>query len=256
MNEIYTKDFEIGTTAVDLYNHCRPAAILEMFQELATGHAELQGQSREYLVQNYHACWILARVWIGLRRPILVGETVTATTWSRPPKGTIVYRDADFYVGDELVGEAVAAWIIADTESRKMLRPGSIERVAASSSPGVMKDRELRLIRSPGEKDHVYDKTVRYSDLDLNGHMNNTKYADVLMDAFDPKELEGKFLSELQLNYSQECRPGETMEIFRGKLEDFCYIDGCDREGKRRFEATVQFRPCEGNSLDESGKDE
>ena len=67
--------------------------------------------------------------------------------------------------------------------------------------------------------------------------------ADVLVDALTAQEMEGRFISELQLNYSQECKAGETMEISRLMGEDSCYIDGCSDDGKRRFEATVQFQP-------------
>lgn len=254
MSETYTKTFEIGTTMTDLYNNCRPAALLEMIQELGTDHANILNMSREYLVEHHHACWILARVWVHMERPIHAGERLTGTTWHREAKGLILYRDTDFFVGEERVGEAVAAWVVADLESRKMLRPSVIETIAASKVPEKVKEKELRLIKSPKEKAHIYDRTVRYSDLDVNGHMNNTKYADVLMDALDPRELKGKFLSELQLNYSQECRAGETMEIFRGTLGELCYIDGCGQDGKRRFEATVQFQREPGMELDESGK--
>ena len=73
--------------------------------------------------------------------------------------------------------------------------------------------------------------------------MNNTRYADVLADALAAQELEGRFISELQINYSQECKEGETMEISRLLEENSCYIDGCSDDGKRRFEATVQFQP-------------
>ena len=46
------------------------------------------------------------------------------------------------------------------------------------------------------------------------------------------QELEGRFISELQLNYSQECKEGETMEILRGlqgefqKFHQVRYTDG------------------------------
>ncbi len=256
MNETYRKNFEIGTTMVDCYNHCRPAAILDILQELGTDHAEVLNMSRDYLVDNYHACWILARVWYRLSRPLLAGEALTGVTWHRGAGGLIVYRDTDLYVGEEYVGEAVAAWVVADLESRKMLRPKNIASIVHSGIPETVKEKELRLIPSVKEKEKIYDRTVRYSDLDVNGHMNNTKYADVLLDAFAPEELEGKYISALQLNYSQECRAGETMEIFRGVLGNSCYIDGCGADGKRRFEAAVQFAQQTGNALDESAKNE
>ena len=57
----------------------------------------------------------------------------------------------------------------------------------------------LRLIRTPQGRQAVYTKTVRYSDLDVNGHMNNTRYADVALDALTPAELAGRFIGEMQI---------------------------------------------------------
>lgn len=243
MNEVYSKTVEIGTAAVDLSDNIRPSSLLQLLQEMGTDHAALQHMDRDYLVENYHACWILARVWYQVKRPLHAGELLTIRTWHRGAGSLIVYRDYDLFVGEEPVGEAVAAWVVADIDDRRMLRPSAIENIAVSRAPATVKERQLRLIRCPKEKKHVYDRTVRYSDLDINGHMNNTKYGDVLMDALSPQELEGRFISQLQLNYSQECRYGETMEVDRVLEENSCYIDGCSDDGKRRFEATLQFQP-------------
>lgn len=256
MNETYTKQFQISTTSMDRYGHCRPSALLEIIQELASDHSDALRINRDYLVENYNACWILARVWYRLERPLYAGQTLTATTWHRGAGGLIVYRDTDLYVGKEFVGEAVGAWVVADLESRKMLRPGSVENIADSPVPQRVKDRQLRLIRTPKERKTVCQRTVRYSDLDVNGHMNNTKYADALLDAFTSRELEGKYISELQLNYSQECLEGETMGISRLMEGNSCYIDGCSEDGKRRFEAMVQFSPDPEMGLDGDTKSE
>lgn len=252
MNHIYTKNFTVGTTQVDLFDHCSPGTFLQVFQDIATEHAAILNFGRDYLVEHYHACWIIARVWYRLNRPIMVGETVTIHTWHRGAQGFTVNRDFDLYVGEEYVGEAVEAWVVADIENRKMLRPSKIETLAAAIPPETVKDIRLMPIRCPGEKQPVYERTVRYSDLDLNGHMNNTKYADVLMDAMTVEEMQGRFVSEFQLNYSKECMPLETMTVCRVLNGDSCYIDGMSADGERRFEATLQFSAYSGNHLDEA----
>lgn len=243
MYETYSKTFRISTADTDLYNACRPSAMLSYFQDLATEHATLIGVDRDYLVENYHACWLIARVWMHLERPLRAGEEVKMVTWQRGTGGLIVYRDYDLYVGGKWVGEGIAAWLVADVEDRKMLRPGSIEKLVTSPTPETVKDRQIRLIRSPKDRKVVYEKMIRYSDLDVNGHMNNAKYADVVLDALTPEELDGKFIAELQLNYSQECKMGEVIAIARGEKEGRCYIDGSSDDGKRRFEASVQILP-------------
>ncbi len=232
MNECYEKSFGITSTEVDVFGNCCPAALLRFFQDLATEHASLIGSERDYLIQEYHAIWMLVRVWYQIRRPLKMGE------------------DFDLYVGEEYVGEAISAWVVADTVSRKMLRPASIQAIAAAPVPKEVKTKQLKLIRTPKNRREVYTKTVRFSDLDVNGHMNNTRYADVLMDALTVEELKGKYLSSLQLNYSMECRAGESMTISRDMGEDACYIDGCSEDGTRRFEAILQFRPDYSAGLD------
>ena len=247
MNEIFSKTFTVSSTETDLNDQMRPAAVLSRFQELGTQHASILNMDRDYLVRNYHACWLLARVWYQLYRPLHEGEEVTVHTWCRGAGGLIVYRDYDIYVGEEYVGEGVAAWVIADLDTRTMLRPGSVENIAIYEPPKSVKEKQLRLIRTPKERVKIYDRTVRLSDLDINGHMNNTKYADVILDAFTPGEFENTFISQFQLNYSQECRYGETVELSRGNDDNGCYVDGCCEDGKRRFEAHIQLLPVAGN---------
>ena len=149
MNEIYTRTMEIGSSSVDLYDNIRPAAMLQMLQELGTDHAAVLHMDRDYLVEEYHACWILARVWYRVTRPLHAGEQLTISTWHRGASSLIVYRDYDLFVGNEQVGEAVAAWVVADIDNRKMLRPSSIENIAVSAPPEQVKERQLRLIRCP-----------------------------------------------------------------------------------------------------------
>lgn len=241
MSAFHTKEYIIDTTHVDQQNILRPSVLLNFFQDMATEHAGIMGLSRDYLAEGYNACWIVVRSWFKLTTPLRLGDRLTIRTWHRGAAPLIVYRDFDLFVGEERVGEAVAAWVVADVESRKMLRPSNIPGIVSSPVPETVKDVQLKPIRRPTGLEISYERTVRYSDLDLNGHMNNTRYADLIMDAFSPEEFAGKYISEMQLNYSQECKWGEVLEIARKTEGDFCYIDGCCGDEKRRFEANLQF---------------
>jgi acyl-ACP thioesterase len=251
MYETFEKTFPIGYTEVDTFGRIRPAALLGFFQDMATGHSALLDVGRDYLLGEYHAIWMLVRVWYSLKRPLTVGENLTIRTWHRGVGGLILYRDFDLLVDGETVGEAISAWVVADAENRKMLRPSSIANLAASPIPETVKDKQLKLIRTPKHKKPIYTKTVRFSDLDLNGHMNNTKYADVLLDALDPEALRENFVAEMQLNYSMECLAGESMVVSREDSDASCYIDGCGPDGERKFEAILQFQPDSAAGLDE-----
>jgi acyl-ACP thioesterase len=249
---VYERTVPITSTEVDRYGNCRPAALLSFFQDVGGEHSTLLGIHREYLLAQYGAVWMLVRVSFQLKRPLHMGEALTLRTWHRGAGSLIVYRDFDLLVGEEPVGEAVSAWVVADLATRKMLRPSTIAAIVDSPVPDRVHPQELRLIKTQKDALPVYQKTIRFSDLDLNGHMNNTKYADVIQDAFTGEEVAGKFLSAMQLNYSQECLEGETLDIRRKAMEGSCYIDGCGPDGSRRFEAILQFERDFSNPLDEN----
>lgn len=40
------------------------------------------------------------------------------------------------------------------------------------------------------KQEHAYDKTVRLSSIDMNGHLNNARFGDICLDAMQPEELE------------------------------------------------------------------
>ena len=242
MYETFENSFLIRSSETDFAGICRASVLLSLMQDVANEHSTLQGSSRDVLMERHGAFWMLVRIWLRLDRPVRQGETLTVRTWQRGADRLMIYRDFDLLVGDEPVGEAVSAWVVADFESRRMLRPNSISEIVDAPPPAVVKDRTLKLIRPPKEKIPVYERTVHYSDLDVNGHMNNTRYADVAMDAFSLEELRGSYLSELQLNYSMECRAGEAMTVSRSGMEDGWYVDGCGADGQRRFESILIFR--------------
>ena len=54
--------------------------------------------------------------------------------------------------------------------------------------------------------------TVKYSELDANGHTNNSKYINFVIDNL-PSEFQKKQIKDLRINYSREAHLGEEMEI-------------------------------------------
>ena len=82
----------------------------------------------------------------------------------------------------------------------------------------------------------------RYSDTDLNGHVNNTRYADFACDALEMERLgPDRFLSSMQIGYLAECRPGEELLLWTKEQDGTHFVQGMDEGGKSRFEAALIF---------------
>ena len=107
---------------------------------------------------------------------------------------------------------------------------------------GLCKQLTLSKLRMPGEMEERDRRRMGYSDTDINGHVNNTRYADFACDALEMEKLEaGTFLSQLQIGYLAECRPGEELRLMAGQEGETRFVRGMDEDGKSRFEAALIF---------------
>lgn len=238
----YDHHVAIDSRDVDGNGHCRPSALLGHLQEAATLAAETGGFGRDRLLQECDGFWMLARMWFRLARPLHWDEKLTVRTWHRGGKGAVMYRDFDLWCGDEYVGEAVSGWVLADLHTRKLLRLGAISALEATDGGDLCKDILLSKIRMPGELVKEDERLMRYSDTDINGHVNNTRYADFACDTLGMERLpKERFLSSMQLGYTAECRAGEVIQMLVGEQDGDHFVKGVDQEGKARFEARLTF---------------
>ncbi|WP_253290782.1 acyl-[acyl-carrier-protein] thioesterase [Pseudoflavonifractor sp. MSJ-37] len=236
----FTYQYTIDTRDTDPFGQCRPSALLGILQEAATEAAVALKLSREEMLERYNCFWMLARIWYRLERPIYWNETVTIKTWHRGGKAASVYRDFDLYVGDDWVGEAVSTWVLADQDTHKLMRLSEVKEFEDTTGGDLCKDRRLGKLRLPEGMALAEERTLHYSDADINRHVNNSHYADVICDALHLERLgEGKFVSSLQVSYLAECFPGETLRIDTGEAEGLWYVHGSDREGMSRFDGTL-----------------
>ena len=242
MSKFFEYDIRLNGLDVDNRGQCKASALLNHLQNAAALAAEDGGFSRETLVDRYGAFWMLARSWYQLSRPLEYGDKLSIRTWHRGAKGAVMYRDYDISVNGQPVGESVSAWVLASLDSHKLMRLGTIAELDGTSGGTLCKTMTLAKLRQPGDLWEVERRPMRYSDSDLNGHVNNTRYADFACDAVEMDQLPGdRFLAEMQIGYLAECRPGEALTIQTSGQGDSRFVRGLDDTGKARFETALFF---------------
>ena len=242
MSVFYDYHIRLSGLDVDGRGHCKASALLNHLQNAATMAAEDMGFSRETLIERYGAFWMLARSWFRLARPLHYEDNLTIRTWHRGDRGAIMYRDYDIFAGDERVGESVSAWVLASVKGHKLLRLGAVTELAGTSGGELCKTMTLAKLHRPEGLHAVERRKMRYSDTDINGHVNNTRYADFVCDAL---RLEGlprsRFLSDLQIGYTAESRAGDVLTLEVGEQGGQHFVKGVDEAGKTHFEAAAKF---------------
>ena len=72
-----------------------------------------------------------------------------------------------------------------------------------------------KLDRRPEGAAHVFDHTIRYCDIDNNGHMNNLRYVNLALDAFTRAELDEHPVRDYEIHFLNQCRELETVGVLR-----------------------------------------
>lgn len=159
--------------------------------------------------------WVVVRYDIRIRRALIPGETLLMETWANPVRHAMSQRN--YRITDpagETVLEGAGIWAIADRETRALADPAERGVFFETEINGREGPRPLPPARMPLTEAFRY--TVTQETLDINGHMNNTRYFDLAEDAL--KEETGRAaLSRAQVVYEREARLGDELDVQWGR---------------------------------------
>jgi acyl-ACP thioesterase len=219
--EIIQEKFRLRFSAVDPSGRLALAPTLDLFQEIASDHAEDLGVGREAMAASGQV-WILSRISVQWDRRPKWRDSLTVRSWPRGSDRLFALRDYDIRDGeDRPLVRGRSGWIILDLEKRRPLRPQAImESFSLNEGLDALSDGPLSLSFPGGEDGPVKagERRAAYSDIDSNGHVNNTRYIEWIQDIVEPGVLEQAARMRLDVNYLNEVRLGGTVELWAAPL--------------------------------------
>ena len=246
MEPIFRQTTTITANQVDCFRRAKPSALLFLIQEAAGQHCISLGTDWDTLNKK-HLFWAVTRHRVQVTRLPMEGETITVETWPMPttrvayPRSVVAYDAA----GKELF-RAISLWVLIDTQSRAMVLPGRSGVVVDGTLTGT----ELAVPHSimPTALENTTARTVGYSELDVNGHMNNTRYMDWVDDLLPSAYHKDHPVREFTVCYLSEALEGQSIRLDWQVLEGPCLQVDAHREqtsvcsGKDRiFAAQILF---------------
>lgn len=218
MEPIFRQKYEISAIHVDCFGRVKPSVLLFFAQEAAGGHCEILRLDWETLAKR-NLFWAVIRNRMQITRLPVLGETITVETWPMPttrvayPRA-LVACDAQ---GNELF-RSVSLWVLMDLESRAMVLPGK----SGVDVGGTLTGSELSVPHSlaPKELKNTATRTVSYTCLDRNGHMNNTRYLDWVSDLLDSAFHKDHTPKELVICYASEALENQVLTLEWDLSED------------------------------------
>ena len=243
MESIYTQNFHVTDNHVDCFGKLKLSTLLYFAQEVAGKHFDTIAMTYEQLAAK-GMFWAIIRQRIRINRLPKSGETIRVETWPMPntrvafPRCVVAYDEE----GCELF-QVLSLWVLMDLESRAMILPGK----SGIALPGTLRGFELPAPGSLPAKQLLNhrNRTVCFTDLDRNGHMNNTKYLDWIADLL-PSEFHSQHSpAEFTVCYLSEAREGQELTLsWEFSEEGALNLDAHRVKGEkseRIFSARLQF---------------
>ena len=244
MEPLYTQNFEITDHYVDCFGRMTPASILLMIQEVAGKHCTALSVDYDTLAKR-RMFWAVTRHRVQVSRMPRLGETIRVETWPMPttrvayPRSVVAYDAA----GNECF-RAISLWVLMNLDTRSMILPGK----SGISVVGSLRGLELPSPGSLALMDHTQtrQRQVCFTDLDRNGHMNNTRYLSWVSDLLPSAFHQEHEVKEFTICYHAEAREGQLLDLSWDFPQEDCFQVDARRadsdQGERVFSARLLYR--------------
>lgn len=235
--------YEVKVYEADNLERGGLVTLFNYFQNTAWSHYNRVDKVRgPFLTKNQ--IWAMTRVEVQLRRPARWQEVVEVETWSRGLERMMAFRD--FIIRDakgQTIAAGTATWVVLDLETKRIQRLSDIAGKWPSKPDVFSINKNADKIDPPANSKHGEVFRVKYSDMDLNHHVNSSRYIQWMLDSLGREFLEKYEISKAEINYLDEAMPGD--EVFTGseKVSDtpVVFLANVTRKGNDRELCRARF---------------
>jgi len=211
---VWRDTYRLHSYEVDQFGEARPHVLVNFLLDSAWAHVRDSSFSYETLV-GQGQFWVLSRLYASLHRTPQWNDEVVIETWGKGTDRLFALRDFEAFSpsGDKLVS-ASSCWLIVD---RKTLRPQRLDRLGerfpipagrqAVSTP-------LEKIAERPVEGHGIRYSAVFSDIDVNHHVNSSRYVQWIMDSFPREILTGRRMSSFEINFLAEAQIQDAVAVF------------------------------------------
>ena len=229
----------VESSDVDSSQNLKLSSLFRMMQDTATNHAEKIGMGKkETLDRGFF--WVIISYSVSLKRYPKYLETIEIFTYPQERNRFLYPRN--FIIKDikgNVIGTASSIWTLLEKDTHRISLHGLGDTVVPAEHVDGEEPWPEKL--DVKDLDFVEERKVRYSDIDLNGHVNNTKYIEYILDIHDNDFYKENVIENITINYSKELESGQTMQLFAKKNDNIELIEG--KVGQNRiFAAKLTYK--------------
>lgn len=210
--EKYTKSYNLRTYECDKNGYLRFVTLFNILQDMADSHATDLGLGMEYCLSKGFA-WVGANYHIKIERMPKLHENIKIITWPSEERKIGAIRDFAVYDdSNNLIITATSQWILIDfVRKRPVLLKDNLPEYTVINEHSMVSDFEK--IPAPTRADVEKNFSIRFDDIDINMHVNNSLYPLWASETLDYSFRDEYVPSEIEISFKKEGHLGEDVNI-------------------------------------------
>lgn len=223
MNETdFSYSMLVDTSMLNERRDATLPALLRVMENTLEEHLLDTGMDIPVILPKFGVFWVFLAITAELREPIRAGERLHAQTWNGSSSGLAFRRELQICRSDGLPAlEASCFSGLVDTKTRRMVRDSAL--LAQFDLPHGRKliEADSRMQPDLSQFTVAARRQVYPSWVDGLGHVNNTRYGDMIVDLLfaDGKGPEGR-LRRFELYFVSELHRGEEVILLRHDIPE------------------------------------
>jgi acyl-ACP thioesterase len=213
--ESYTSDFRGKPTLHTLGG---------FLMQAATRHAEERGFGYSEMARHKRA-WVLSRLAIEMAVYPVNDHYIGIHTWV--PEVNRLFTERCFIISDSAgnhIGDARSLWAAIDVETRKPTNIQEMEGFDKFTNKKPSSIENVRKIPPVKEEQRIESLVVKYSDLDINSHLNSMKYIEHFANTFPLEMFRTKDIRRFEICFMAEGWYNAQLDIFRNEESKDTFI--------------------------------
>ena len=192
--------------------------LLKVTSDMAVEDYAQQGMDRGTLTAHGYAI-LVSRTAFRFHRMPKENENYVFTTYEEKAEPLQLVRAYEFTTpeGEPLI-TGLSSWLLVDPQAHRIIPTKKFDMRTPIESQKEHDCLKYGKIQIPEDLEKWDERTIKYSDIDGNNHVNNARYGAFVADSI-PEDLRQAVFTDFRLNYAKEAKLGQKLEIFGNRNE-------------------------------------
>lgn len=241
MGLVFTYDYQVPFYETTVNQEIKLPHLLSLCLQISGLQSLDLGVSDDYIFKTYNLIWVVTDYEIDIKRLPSYAENIRIETEAISYNKLFTYRDFRIFSEEgDLLLTIRTTFVLMDYTTRKVspildelvaaYQPEKAKKMQRAPKYQVLENLDLRAFQA------------RFSDLDMNGHVNNSKYLEWILDDFEHDFLKAHSLTGLHIKFIKEIAPASQVGLRSQLSEDLVSRHDILVDGNLHAQAQVKWQ--------------